>query len=109
MSNSRSFNSKSTNTRKDLWRRPKIRKTRDWRKIQPEILVEAMEGNAGLNSIFAYNEPDKIANIIIEEYNSIRNTLAPEKIIQVTEEYLPYFTKETKRHRHKYENKHTQT
>ena len=79
---------------KDLWRRPKIRKTRDWRKIQPEILMEAIEGNARLNSIFAYNEPDKIANIMTEEYNGIINTLAPEKIIQVTKEDLPYFTKE---------------
>ena len=29
-----------------------------------------------------------------EEYNSIINTLAPEKIVQVTKEDLPYFTKE---------------
>ena len=66
---------------KFLWRRPKIRKTRDWRKIQPEILMEAIEGNARLIIIFAYNEPDKIANIMIEEYNSTINTLAPEKKI----------------------------
>ena len=78
---------------KDLWRRPKIRKIRDWRKIQPEILMEAIENNTRLNSIFAYNDPDKIANILIEEYNRIINTLAPEKIIQVTKEDLPYFNK----------------
>merc|ERR1712081_71004 len=37
---------------------------------------------------------DYIDNILIEEYNRIINTLAPKKVIQVTKENLPYFTKE---------------
>ena len=45
--------------------------------------MEATEGNARLNSIFAYNEPDKMANIMIEEYNSIVNTLSSETNFQV--------------------------
>ena len=56
--------------------------------------MDAIEGNSRLNSKFVYNEPDKIANIMTEEYNSIIDTLAPEKIAQVTKEDLPYFTKE---------------
>ena len=59
-----------------------MRKTRDCRKIQPEILNKAIEKNTRLNSIFAHNELDKIANIMIEEYNSIINTLAPEKLFK---------------------------
>ena len=55
--------------------------------------MEAIENNTRLNSIFAYDDPDTIANILIEEYNRIINTLAPEKVVQVTKEDLPYFNK----------------
>ena len=61
----------------------KLEKARDWSKNQPEILNKAIKDIARLNSIFANEEPDKIANVMIEEYNSIINTLAPEKIVNV--------------------------
>ena len=50
--------------------------------------------NENLQSLFKYEDPDKIANILVEEYNRIINTLAPEKIINVTKEDIPYINKE---------------
>ena len=80
---------------KELWRRPKIRKTRDWRKIEPKILNKTIEANERLNSIFTYNDPDEIANFIIEEYNRIINNIVPAKVVQVKKDDLPYLKKGT--------------
>ena len=79
---------------KDIIRRPKMRKIRKWKNIEPEILNAMIDVNENLQSLFKYEDPDKIANILVEEYNRIINTLAPEKIINVTKEDIPYINKE---------------
>ena len=44
-----------------------------------------------LNSIFSYDDPDIVADILQLELNSIINSIAPSKIVQYRKDYIPYY------------------
>ena len=58
--------------------------------------MHAIEKNTRLMSIFVHQDPDTVANIIVEEMNRIVNEIAPAKIIQTRKDHLSYHTAETK-------------
>ena len=50
--------------------------------------------NETINSIFNYDNPNTIANILIHELNSIIEFLSPEKLIQHKNNYAPWLNGE---------------
>ena len=79
-----------------LQSKPQFREVRNFAAITPASLCDLLEMNVNLNSIFKSSCPNKVMNIIVDEYNSVINTLAPPKLIQTKKNDSPYATEEVR-------------
>ena len=71
---------------------PLLVRIRDWKLITTESLINAIEKNKKLMSIFKYLSQNIVANTIVEEFDRIINEIAPPKIIKARADYLKYHT-----------------
>ena len=56
--------------------------TRNLNLLNSEKLMNSIEDNEKLTEVFKYTDPDKIADVVINEMNSIVEDIAPSKIVQ---------------------------
>ena len=69
---------------------PLFHKFRDQKLLTKQALTTLFNSNQNISSIFNYEDPNVIANILINELNSIIESLAPEKLIQHSNKYAPW-------------------
>ena len=84
------YNTKFDNTK------PKFAFKRDKYLLTTHTLKSYIENNQNLNSIFNYEDPEIITNILTSELNLIINCIAPKKRIQLTKKFAPYINKQLK-------------
>ena len=64
--------------------------------LTSHALKNYIDHNQNLNSIFNYEDPEIIANILITELNLIINCIAPKRRVQLTKRFAPYINKSLK-------------
>ena len=69
---------------------PLFHKFRDQKLLTKQKLVTFFNSNSKINSIFNHDDPNTIADILINELNLIIETLSPEKLIQHNNNYAPW-------------------
>ena len=81
---------------KELRSNPSMIRVRDWKRINADSLMKEVDANEHLETIFKHNDPDTVANIIVEELNRIVNAIAPARLVQYKSKENDYSNKETK-------------
>ena len=74
---------------------PKFRKIRNFKLIYRESLIEALKINKKIQTVFHYENPNKIAEIIMGTLNELIDTLAPLRIVPIKKDHIPYVNSET--------------
>ena len=70
---------------------PKFINIQNFKLLSKNTLLSFINNSSILNDIFLYTDPNMIAIILQLELNSIINVIAPSKIIQFSNNYIPYF------------------
>ena len=70
---------------------PKFIKSRNFRLLTTEAISLYINNSYLLNSIFRYDNPEIITNIIQIELNAIIDSIAPAKIVQYKKDFCPYY------------------
>ena len=76
--------------------RPHFREIQDFKAVNSGALLNLLENNVRLNSVFSLECPDKVMEIIIEEFNKAINSLAPSRVVQVRKTDMPYMNQDKK-------------
>ena len=71
--------------------KPKYMRIRNTKLLTKTRLKQYVDQNENLNSIFSLEDPNAVAEIIHIELNSIIESIAPSRIIQCKDNYLPYY------------------
>ena len=69
---------------------PKFMRIRNYKLLTKTRLTKYFNENEMLNTVFNFNDPNIIAEIIQIEINSIIESIAPSKHIQCANNYMPY-------------------
>ena len=75
---------------------PSYRISRNFQALTKSALELAIDNSECLNSIFNYDDPDIIAEILQTELNLIIEVIAPHKVIQCKKDYIPYLNDDLK-------------
>ena len=70
---------------------------RKHKNLTDKKIQDAVKNLEYLNSIFNYEDPNKIANILQVELNTIIDYLTEPKVIQFTNKYVPFYNDEIKK------------
>ena len=70
---------------------PQFMIVRKWENMNRDNLINEINSNHEMNSIFAMQSTDKIWNNMLIGLNSIINKLAPSRVIQLRSNYIPYY------------------
>ena len=81
---------------KDIKIDPKFVTIRKFKNLTDIKLKNAIKNSENLNSIFNYQDPNKIANILQIELNAIIDYFTEPKIIQYSKKYVPFHNNEIK-------------
>ena len=73
--------------------------------VKTDSLMRDIKSNEKLESIFKHNDPDIIANIIIDEMNKIIKHITPAELIQYKVKEAEYVDEEVKQLRKEAESK----
>ena len=57
-------------------------------------LTQHVQNSFLLDSIFNYDDPDTVTEILQLELNSIINSIAPSKVVQYRSDYVPYYNED---------------
>ena len=63
----------------EIFRKQQYRRFRDYKNLNSKISSKMIEASEKLRKVFNLNDPNRIANDIILEFNRILNELAPSK------------------------------
>ena len=74
--------------------RPTYRLKRDFNLLNTDILTYCCDKNDRIDTVFYYDTPDKIADILINELNTIIQTIAPSRLIQCKNRYNKWYNKD---------------
>ena len=74
---------------KDIEDKPQFIRVRDWSLVTSENIMREIKENERLNGIFNYQDPDIVAEILVEELNNILEKIAPSKVVQMRKENNP--------------------
>ena len=81
-------------TNKHLNIKPTYRLKRDFNLLNTDIPTYYCDMNDKIDTVFDYDTPDEIADILINELNTIIQTIAPSRLIHCKNRYSKWYNKD---------------